>query len=126
MPSTSFNRFCMQFDICMKDIVTTIGKVITSPYPYFALLGYFGLEAYQTVAEKPASLYTVALLALIISFLTSLSILVYILIRKVGHSSMLPPESQVKVEKMRIESDERKEKVKALQQSAEQEMHNDE
>lgn len=60
----------------MKDIIDTIGRVITSPYPYFGLLGFFGWKAYDSIIGKEPNYFQILSL-----------ILVYVLIRKVGHVS---------------------------------------
>lgn len=87
----------------MKDAIHAIGSVVTSPYPYFAVFGYFGLHAFLVFIDKESSGYLVVLFGLLLLFLSFLCVLVFILIQKVGHVSMLSPDHQVEIEKARIE-----------------------
>ncbi|MBM4275188.1 MAG: hypothetical protein FJ134_12110 [Deltaproteobacteria bacterium] len=86
----------------MNEIIKTIGTLITSPYPYFAILGYFGLKSYTVIIEKPPSIYFLTFFILIIGFLSFLCVLVYVLIQKVGHVEMLPPQFQIERERLRF------------------------
>lgn len=108
----------------MKDIIDTIGRVITSPYPYFALLGFFGWKGYETILGQGQIItgYTIISLLTLYGFLGSLSWTVYLLIRKVGHASMLPPEIQLQLEQLRLDSSKRKENIDLLRASAGQEV----
>ncbi|HQA26527.1 MAG TPA: hypothetical protein PK893_10275 [Candidatus Competibacteraceae bacterium] len=98
----------------MKEAIQAIGSVVTSPYPYFAVFGYFGLSAFTSFSEKEPNGYMLALFGILILFLGFLCVLVFVLIQKVGHSSMLSPEHQVEVEKLKLGQEQAKLKLQEL------------
>jgi hypothetical protein len=85
----------------MKEVIQAIGAVITSPYPYFAVFGYFGLQSYSTLISKEITTPSIVIFGFLLLFLAFLCVLVFVLIQKVGHLSMLSPEYQVELEKIR-------------------------
>jgi hypothetical protein len=102
----------------MKEVIQAIGAVITSPYPYFAVFGYFGLQSYSILISKEVTTGAIWLFGLLLFFLAFLCVLVFVLIQKVGHTSMLSPEYQIELEKIRSGNHERERLVaelKALQ-----------
>ncbi len=101
----------------MGKIISTIGTVITSPYPYFAVFGYLGFLSYQELLAKEPSGYLLGFFVIELGFLAYLCALVYILIQKVGHSSMLPPEFQVELEKLKSQDRKRNEVLAELKAS---------
>ncbi|MEY8240787.1 MAG: hypothetical protein RPT25_10610 [Cycloclasticus sp.] len=102
----------------MKDVIQAIGSVVTSPYPYFAVFGYFGLQAFMVFVDKEATWYSFSLFCLLTFFLSFLCVLVFVLIQKVGHSSMLAPEQQVELEKIKLARENAKVKLQNLAEGA--------
>ena len=98
----------------MKDVIQAIGSVVTSPYPYFAVFGYFGLSAFSSFSAKEPNGYLFALFGVLILFLGFLCVLVFVLIQKVGHSSMLSPEHQVELERLKLGQEQARLKLQEL------------